>query len=337
MKIHLLAGAILGATVFTVAIAQRAEPAAVGPTPGADLGTPLPPKPAPKKVAIVVYEGVEILDFAGPSEVLQAASGFADDALELYVVARTREPVTAQGFITITPRYAIDDAPRPDLVVIPGGNSASLTGDPDMMKWLTDVTRASDTTLTVCTGAFALAATGALDGLEATTWYGAVDNLRKAAPDVQVREGRRFVDNGRFITTAGVSAGIDGALHLVARMFGRRIADRTARYMEYAWTPEPYLAGTYAYWNPTADARGRLAQEAEVAYEEKRWGDAVRLFRQLAEGDPSGRGYYNLGCVLALDGQPDAAVTAVQRALDSGVSREMALQDPDLASIQDRL
>lgn len=345
MRIHLLVPALLSATIFTVAVAaKRADPAVVGPAPaalGADVPAPPAAPRAPRKVAIVVYDGVEILDLAGPAEVLQVAGGLAGvdgaSALELYLVARTAAPVTAQGFITITPHHAIADAPPPDLVIIPGGSSGRLTGDPEMMRWLTDVTGAAETTLTVCTGAFALAETGALDGLEATTWYGAVDRLAEAAPRVAVRAGRRFVDSGRFVTTAGVSAGIDGALHLVARLFGRRVADQTARYMEYAWSPEPYLAGDYPYWNPSGGARGRLTQEAALAYEEERWPEAARLYRQLAADDPSGTASYNLGCVLARSGDRDGALAAVERALAAGVSADAARRDPDLASIRDLL
>ncbi|MGE3767969.1 MAG: DJ-1/PfpI family protein, partial [Kofleriaceae bacterium] len=230
--------------------------------------------PKQKNVAIVVYDHMEILDFAGPAEVLAAASRFAGSggqpALNIYLVGKTTKSLEAQGFIDITPAFSIDNAPTPDIVVIPGGMSDNLSNDPAMMAWLTQATAASDTTLTVCTGAFPLAKAGVFDGMEITTYYGAIEGLRALAPKARVTHGRRFIDNGRYITTAGVSAGIDGALHLAARIFGRRVADQTARYMEYHWTPEPYLATGYAYWNPSVDARGRLMQQAEAAVEEKK-------------------------------------------------------------------
>lgn len=353
---------------------------------GATLSLPLPltataappaTKPAKpiRNVAIVVYEQAELLDFAGPSEVLAAAGSFAagggKSALNIYLVARTLEPITAQGFIKIVPQYSIDDAPAPDLVVIPGGNSGNLANDPAMMKWLTGATSASEATLTVCTGAMPLARAGAFDGMEITTWYGAIPALQAAAPKARVTNGRRFVDNGRYITTAGVSAGIDGALHLAARLFGRAVADQTARYMEYHWTPEPYLAASYPYWNPSTDERGRGLQAAALAAHEQRWPEAIAAYRALAAGDRDGlawvglgdalfhsgdrkgaidaygrvgagssayaKALYNAACAHALLGNKAAALAQVQKALAAGMKREMALADADLASIREEI
>lgn len=330
---------------------------------------------AVRNVAIVLYDRAEILDFAGPAEVLATAGNFAGtdgkSALHVYLVARRANPVKAQGFITITPDYTIDNAPKPDIVVIPGGASSELSGDPDMMRWLTAATNASEVTLTVCTGAFPLAQAGLLDGKDVTTWYGAIERLQASAPKARVQHGRRFVDTGRIITTAGVSAGIDGALHLAARLFGRRVADQTARYMEYHWTPEPYLAATYAYWNPSTDGRGRARQVADLAIEEKRWRDAIRQLEKLVAGDTSGTSAlalgnaylqagdrkraitayrkvgtsspvymtaaYNLACAYALDGNKAQALAAVKRAIGAGARREQALADPDLRAIRDDL
>ena len=301
-----------------------------------------PSKPRQRNVAIVVYERAEILDFAGPAEVLAAAGKFAGgdgtSTLNVYLVARTAEPIKAQGFIRITPDYTIDNAPVPDLVVIPGGASAPLSDDPAMLKWLTTSATKSEVTLTVCTGVFPLAKAGLLDGKDITTWYGAIDNLRTSAPNARVHHGRRFVDSGRYITTAGVSAGIDGALHLVARLFGRRVADQTARYMEYHWTPEPYLASAYAYWNPSTDERGRARQAAELALEEKRWPEAAAQLEKLAAGDKGTPVYkttmYNLACAYALAGNKARALAALRPALAAGITHDQALADPDLGSIK---
>jgi transcriptional regulator GlxA family with amidase domain len=147
---------------------------------------------------------------------------------------------------------------------VPGGSSGSVSGDAEFVAWVKSAAGKADVTLTVCTGAFVLAKAGLLDGKEVTTWYDAVERLRRDAPKSTVLAGRRFVDSGRFITTAGVSAGIDGSLHLAARLFGRVVADQTARYMEYHWTPEPYLAKGYALLNPSADEAGRRLQMAEI-------------------------------------------------------------------------
>lgn len=328
-----------------------------------------------RNVAIVVYDQAEILDFAGPAEVLAVAGKFAGSngtsALNIYVVAKTTDAITAQGFIKVVPQYSIATAPTPDFVVIPGGNSANLSNDPVMMTWLMAVTAASETTLTVCTGAFPLARAGAFDGLTITTWYGSVERLRAIAPKATVDHGRRFIDNGRYITTAGVSAGIDGALHLTARVFGRRVADQTARYMEYHWAPEPYLTASYSYWNPSTDDRGRAIQAAELAVEEQRWPAAIATYKKLTATDTTGDAWlglgnaslhagdhkaaaaayakvpssapayptaiYNLACAHSRLGNKPAAMVAIKKAFAAGIKREQALGDPDLHAVRDQI
>jgi len=285
---------------------------------------------ATRNVAIVIYEGAEILDLAGPSEVLQAAGSFAGEgdtpALRVYTVARSRDPILSQRFIRIVPEFSIADAPPPDVIVIPGGNSDALSKDEGMMKWLRAATGRAEVTLTVCTGAFPLAETGVLDGKEITTWYGAIPSLQKKAPKTRVVSGRRFVDNGKYITTAGVSAGIDGALHLVARMLGRRVADQTARYMEYHWTPEAYLTTGYSYWNPSTDQRGRAMQRAELAADEKRWGEAVVELRRLVAARPADdTAWLYLGAVQGEKGDHRAAIAAYGRVRASSKRRAEAL------------
>lgn len=112
-----------------------------------------------------------------------------------------------------------------------------------------DAGRSGELVFTVCTGAFVLAKTGLPNGREVTTWYGALKALEDNHAELNVVHGKRFVDSGPFVTTAGVSAGIDGALHVVARLLGRSVADGTAQYMEYRWTPEPYLTTGYHQLN----------------------------------------------------------------------------------------
>lgn len=190
------------------------------------------------KVAIVIYDGVELLDFAGPGEVFAATRVDGDAPFEVYTVGKTGEPIISQGFLKCTPEFSIENSPKPDILVIPGGNSSKVTRDPEMMAWIEKTAKSSDHVLTVCTGAFALAKTGLLDGMEATTWHGAIENFRKKAPQIKVHDNTRWVDNGPYITTAGVSAGIDGSLHMVSRLCGLEVAKKTARYMEYdKWTP----------------------------------------------------------------------------------------------------
>ncbi len=187
-----------------------------------------------RTVGIVVYDTMEILDFAGPGEVF-AASG---DHFEPFTVAETKEPVLSQGFVRLVPDHSIADSPMPDILVIPGGGTRALRGSEAMMAWIDKAARHAEIVMTVCSGAYVLAETGLLEGKEATTWYGAIDRFRQANPKTVVHENVRFVDNGKLITTAGVSAGIDGALHVVAKLFGADRAAETAAYMEYdRWVP----------------------------------------------------------------------------------------------------
>lgn len=272
-----------------------------------------------RNVAIVLYEGVEILDFAGPTEVLQSASGFGSvdgaNAFRVFTVAPTKEPLKSQGVVTITPEFSFADAPRADIVVIPGGSSQRLTGSEEAMAWIRKAVKEADLTLTVCTGAFALAKTGIAQGKEITTWYGALDGLRKEAPLSTVQAGRRFIDNDRFITTAGVSAGIDGALHLVARLLGRSVAERTAQYMEYHWTPEAYLAQRYQLLNPSTDERGRALQLSRIHLDEGRVADAARICRDLIAKDANdGSAWFRLGEIAHQGGEYAAAAAAFDRA-----------------------
>jgi transcriptional regulator GlxA family with amidase domain len=189
-------------------------------------------RPQNMTVGIVVYQGMEILDFAGPAEV------FAARGLNVYTVSDTKDPIISQGFVRITPEYTVENAPRPDILVIPGGSSSRVTDSKPMMSWIRKSSEGAEIVLTVCTGAFVLAEMKVLDGMEATTWHGQIANFRRAVPKTVVHENVRFVDNGKYVTTAGVSAGIDGSLHVVAKLFGEDAAHGTARYMEYdKWRP----------------------------------------------------------------------------------------------------
>ena len=183
-----------------------------------------------RNVAIVVYPGVELLDFAGPGEVFAAAD------FNVFTVAATKDPIVSQGFLRITPEHSIADSPKVDILVIPGGHAASVYDDPKMMAWVKARVPATELTMSVCNGALVLAQAGLLDGLRATSHTGAIAALRKF-PRITVVPEERFVDNGRIVTTQGVSAGIDGALHVVARLLGADAATTVARYMMYRWEP----------------------------------------------------------------------------------------------------
>lgn len=327
-----------------------------------------------KNVAIVIYDGVEVLDFAGPAEVFAAASSRGSNgqerAFNVYTVSKTRAPIVSQGFIDVTPDYSIADSPKPDIIVLPGGGTDSVIDDPEWLAWVSASVAEADHLLTVCTGAFIAGELGLLDGLEATTWYAAVPALTAQFPKARVQPGRRFIDNGRIITTAGVSAGIDGSLHLVARTLGRYVADRTAEYMEYSWSPQSYTSSKYPQLNPRLDAHGRRLQEAAIAahggdiegalaiyrgmiaddredaeawlnlgrilHEAKRYEEAAAAFTEAANGEPQrATALYNLACAYALDGEKEKAIESVARAIEAGLrNKGLYRGDPDLASIR---
>lgn len=184
-----------------------------------------------KKIAFYLQPGVEVLDFAGPMEVFDYAG------YEVFTVSKTKHPIVSQGILKIVPDYSIKDAPDSDVLAFFGGNAHNAYSDAEVMQW---VNKRENVGLyfSVCTGALVLAKAGILDGHTATTFHTALDGLEKNYPKVKVRRDVRFVDNGKVITTAGVSAGIDGALHLVARFQGLEKAKEVAFYMEYdKWKP----------------------------------------------------------------------------------------------------
>ncbi|HEX6222924.1 MAG TPA: DJ-1/PfpI family protein [Chryseolinea sp.] len=189
-----------------------------------------------KKITIAFYlqDGVEVLDFAGPMEVFSYA-GF-----EVFTVSKTKEPILSQGILKVIPEYDINDAPKADILAFFGGNGQTASNDEQVIAWVKKQT--PDYYFSVCTGAFILGNAGLLDNLTATTFHSSIDALKNKFPKATVLSDVRFVDNGNVITTAGISAGIDGALHLVSKLRGEDIAKNAAYYMEYdKWVPNEGL------------------------------------------------------------------------------------------------
>jgi putative intracellular protease/amidase/Flp pilus assembly protein TadD len=266
-------------------------------------------------VAIVVYDHMEILDFAGPAEVFEVAGG--SRAYNVYTVAETDRPIVSQGFVKITPQYTIANCPPPDLVVIPGGNTVEVRKSEKMRQWVTSVARDSGHVLTVCTGAFVVAKAGLLDGLEATTHHSAIERMRREFPKIKVRSDVRVVDNGKILTTAGVSAGIDGALYVVAKMCGTQVAQRTAEGMEYRWHPEATL---------TTAAAKSPAQAALEAWFLGNWKQAVEGYKSLATTSPDDSlVHYRLGVALSGAGNYQEAIQHLQQATELGLRDTNAL------------
>ncbi|HEX6928070.1 MAG TPA: DJ-1/PfpI family protein [Gammaproteobacteria bacterium] len=193
-----------------------------------------------RTVAILVYDGVEVLDFAGPFEVFAVTSELNDDRFfDVRLVAADAAPVTTINGMRVLANSRFEEMPAPDLLVVAGGSgSRQAMHDPLLLDWTRNAARTAEAVLGICSGARILAALGMLDGREATTHHQVFEHVREIAPAATLRGGVRFIDTGRIITTGGISAGIDGSFHLVARLLGVNIAVKSAEYMEYAWVPD---------------------------------------------------------------------------------------------------
>ena len=184
-----------------------------------------------KRVAILIFNAVEILDFTGPYEMFGAAG------CNVYTVAATKDPVTTSMGMTVTPKYTFADAPQPDVLVIPGGGVNGASHDDATLRYIKNASAKASQTMSVCNGAFILATAGLLDGLSATTTDHNIPRLASQYPKIKVVNDQRYVDNGKIITTAGLSAGIDGALHVIAKLFGTGYAEQVALGEEVDWKP----------------------------------------------------------------------------------------------------
>jgi transcriptional regulator GlxA family with amidase domain len=191
----------------------------------------------PRRVAILIFDEVEVLDFAGPFEVFAVSRDRHDGStplFEVFTVAETAGPVLARNGLSVNPRYSFVDCPAPDILIVPGGRGTrQLMHNASVLAWIQRQAPASELVLSVCTGALVLGRAGLLDGLAATTYHDSFGELADAAPNTTQKPGERWVDNGKVVTSAGVSAGIDMSLHIVRRLFGPEQAQWTADYMEY--------------------------------------------------------------------------------------------------------
>ena len=259
-------------------------------------------------VAIIVHDNVELLDFAGPGEVFAAAAGRR--AFRVYTVAETDRPIRSQRFLTIAPQFTLTNCPKPDIVVIPGGDTNLLLRSPTIMAWVRATAKDAEVMFSVCTGAFVLADAGLLDGLEATTHASSMPGLKEYSR-IKVRENRRVIDNGKIVTSAGVSAGIDGALHLVSRLCGLETAKATAKYMEYRWEPEPA--------SPTTNASIPPDVSAAHLWFAGSWSEAEKAYKKILSQQPKdGVALYRLGFCQFQNRHFEEAMNSLEQALQNG-------------------
>ena len=190
------------------------------------------------RIGIMLFEGAEELDWAGPGEVLSAWAHQHQDGVEVFTIAQTLAPVTCAKGLRVLPDRTIAEAGALDVVIVPGGRGTrALIEDRPTHEWLHGLAKRGTLVTSVCTGSLVLAGAGLLRNRPATTWWGALDRLRELDATIEVRPAARFVDSGAVVTAAGVSAGIDMSLHLVARLHSVERAREVRRYIQY--DPEP--------------------------------------------------------------------------------------------------
>ncbi len=191
----------------------------------------------PRSVAVLIFDGVELLDFAGPFEVFSSArvsSNGNERLLDVFTVAESIEPVTCNNPLTVMPKYTLETCPHADILVIPGGQGTrTAVNRPALIQWIAERAGAAELMTSVCTGSFLLAKASLLDGKATTTHWGSIQRMRDDFPGLDVRENVRWVDEGNVVSSAGVSAGIDMALHILQRLYGAEYAAGVARHMEY--------------------------------------------------------------------------------------------------------
>lgn len=191
------------------------------------------------QVGIYIFDNVEVLDFAGPYEVFTCASRVnrgETPLFNVFTVGESLTPVHARAGLKIDPDFSLADHPDIDCLIIPGGVINAELDKQNVIEWICQQSSKAKITASVCTGAFLLAAAGILEGKSATTHWEDIAELRAMFPQLAVKEGVRWVDEGAIVSSAGISAGIDMSLHLVERLKERDLALRTAKQLEFDWT-----------------------------------------------------------------------------------------------------
>jgi transcriptional regulator GlxA family with amidase domain len=279
---------------------------------------------APKNVAILLYEGVQIIDYTGPYEVLGQVRGF-----RVYTVSETGKTLTTAMGMSVNPKYDFATAPAPDLLVVPGGNAEAAYDNPRVVDWVRERAASAEYVMSVCNGAFILAKAGLLDGKKATTFYGLIDELRTFAPKTEVVTDQRFVDNGKVITTAGLSSGIDGALHLVAKIRGEAKAKAVALHIEYDWNPESKFARA-----ALADLRlpnveppeGAVVTVLASAGDRDHWEKRIRLATAMSKSELES---YLSQRIAALDGWSKEGTSWTRVAKDGSRWKSFSTIEPE--------
>ena len=251
-------------------------------------------------VAILLFDDAEVIDYAGPWEV------FGEAGYKVFTVAEKSAQINAVFGQKILPDYTFANSPAADILLIPGGGVQDAVNNPALIRWVQRNAEKSKQVMSVCTGAFILSKAGLLDGLSATTIEHALDDLQKASSKTKVVHDQRYVDNGKIITTAGLSSGIDGAFHVVANVSGEGEAQAIALGMEYRWDPHSTYARAaladryFPDWSGMKELKGKVIStqgdvdnwemKARVSQPSSIDGIANLLSNSIESGTPHAKG-----------------------------------------------
>ena len=189
-------------------------------------------------IGIYIYDQAEVLDFSGPYEVFATAARFCEDnePINTFLIGETGETVIARAGYKVTPDYGFHDHPKIDVLIVVGGIHNDEMNKSEVIDWIAQQSKESTIVASVCTGAFLLAQAKVLQSQRVTTHWEDIAELNSMFPMLEVIEGVRWVDEGNLLTSAGISAGIDMSLHLVSKLYGDALAEKTAKQMDFSWT-----------------------------------------------------------------------------------------------------
>lgn len=189
-------------------------------------------------IAIYIYQDAEVLDFSGPFEVFSTAKRLGAEHWNVFFVSETMAPVSARGGFNVLPHYTLDNHPEIDLLMVVGGVHTKEMHKQNVLNWISTVDKNASLVVSVCTGAFLLANAGLLDGLSVTTHWEDIAELKTSFPALKVVNDKRCVHAGKYVTSGGISAGIDMSLYLVSQICDQDLAEKVARQMEYRWVKD---------------------------------------------------------------------------------------------------
>lgn len=186
-------------------------------------------------IGIYIYNNAEVLDFSGPFEVLSTAKRLTRNDWDIFLIAETDSIVTARGGFPVSPHYCFDNHPSLDVLIVVGGIHTEEVKNAKVINWIAKTSALTDRTVSVCTGVFLLAEAGLLNGFSVTTHWEDIFDLKLNYPQLMVVENKRWASDGKYITSGGISAGIDMSLYLVSLLSSLEVAENTALQMEYNW------------------------------------------------------------------------------------------------------